>query len=96
MWRGLSVNPSLVWLGSCHAYVGADAEGLPLLAELDSVLLANLLVEYRDLGVDGLDLAVGAYNLADEEHAFIQPYDGGKAPLPGPRREVFLRLSARF
>lgn len=96
VWKGLSLNPSLIWMGTRHAYVAADEEGIPILGELDPVFLANLLVEYRGLGVEGLDLALGVHNIGDEEHEFIQPYDGGKPPLPGPRREISLRLTARF
>ena len=96
VWKGLSINPSLTWIGERYAYVGLDEEEESILGKTDAVVLANLFVNYRDLGVKGLDVGLGVYDLTDEEYAFIQPYGGGKPPLPGPSREYVVRIKAHF
>jgi hypothetical protein len=60
---------------------------LPAAAQL------NLFVRYRDLGLEGLELGVGVYDILDAAPPFPQPYDGGHAPLPNTGREVLGRLS---
>ncbi len=59
-------------------------------------ILASVSVFYRDLVLDGLDATIAVHNVLDTHYRYIQPYDGGHAPLPAPGREVFARLSYRF
>ena len=48
---------------------------------------------YEDIFLKGLSAGVGVYDLLDVRYSFIQPYNGGSAPLPGPSREVLLKFS---
>lgn len=61
--------------------------------DLPVQFLLNTLVEYRWKQVR---FGLGVHNLLDEPHWFIQPYQGGFAPLPGRGREYFLRVRWEF
>ena len=45
------------------------------------------------IGVPGLSAQLGVGNVLDANIQYVQPYDGGMAPMPGRGREYFLRLS---
>lgn len=82
--NALSINPSLAWLS--ERFVSeAPSEG--------PMLLLNLNLRYRNLGVRGLGLGVGAYNILNAQYNFIQAYSGGEPPLPGPGIEFLARLT---
>ena len=69
---------------------------MPVWKAFDGVVLANLYLLYRGAFTKDLDLGVGVYDLFDSEYEYIQPYDGGHAPLPAPSRELAVKLSYRF
>jgi outer membrane receptor protein involved in Fe transport len=91
--RHFTFDPSATWISSRYAATGADSGGNPTYASTGTQLLLNLFATARDLGLKGLDLGVGVYNLLDAQDDYIQPYDSGHAPLPGPSREWMARLS---
>jgi hypothetical protein len=43
--------------------------------------------------VPGLELGAGVYDIADQRYEYLQPYNGGHAPLPGPGRELVFRIA---
>ena len=43
--------------------------------------------------IKGLTVGLGVYDALNQKFKFIQPYDGGHAPLPGPSREIIFRLN---
>jgi outer membrane cobalamin receptor len=88
--RNLVVTPSLVFLSERYAYV--DAAIYPETTRIDPRFYLDLFAAWRDLGVKGLELGAGVRNLLDESREYVQPYDGGHAPLPGLTRELFVRL----
>ena len=61
-------------------------------AETDPLVLANLFVSYRDLGVKGLEAGIGIYNALGDKNYFFQPYDGGHAEMRGGDRQLLLRV----
>ncbi len=96
--RGLQLGGSAVYLSSRYGYVGpggVDADGNPVgaLAQRPETLTVNLWLGYENLGLNGLSLSGGVDNLFNAPVAYLQPYDGGHAPLPGGARSFFLRLS---
>jgi outer membrane cobalamin receptor len=91
--RGLSLNPSAVIYGSRYGYTRADDDGNPMIGRQAPTALVNLHLRYRDLLIPGLELGAGVYDLADQRFQFLQPYAGGHPPLPGPGREVVVRLA---
>ncbi|MBL8958099.1 MAG: TonB-dependent receptor plug domain-containing protein [Myxococcaceae bacterium] len=101
LWRigkGLQLGGSAVYLSSRYGYLrpgGVDADGNPVgaLGQHPETLTMNLWVGYENLGLNGLSLSAGVDNLFNAPVAYLQPYDGGHAPLPGGARAFYLRLS---
>ena len=46
-----------------------------------------------NIGDTGLSAQVGVGNVLDAPVVYVQPYNGGLAPMPGRGREYFLRLT---
>lgn len=90
--HNLSLNPSLIQIGERFGYATADEEGVPQLQRFSPILLVNLNLQYRNL-LPGLTLGLSTSNLLNEENLFIQAYNGGGAPTPGPGREFTVKAS---
>jgi hypothetical protein len=94
LWRDhLTLGVSGIFQSSRYGYISGDATGAPVLGAEPNTFLLNANLAYRDLGVKGLDLMVGVFNLLGEQYRVVQPYNGGHPPLPMGSREVFVRLS---
>jgi len=94
--RSVSFNTSATILGPRWGYLSGDGAGGSEVEQADPVLFLNAFVWYRGAGLDALDLGVGVFNLLDQDYAIIQPYAGGKAPMPSDEREILARLAYRF
>lgn len=93
-WRGLFVGGSFVLLTDRYALVPSDVlDGTGVVGRQGEGALLSLNAGYENLGLDGLTLQVGVGNVLGQNVTFVQPYDGGLAPLPGRGRELFVRLS---
>lgn len=88
----LRLAPSAIVMSKRYALVGDGAGGV-MLTERDPLALVNIYASYRDLGVKGLEVGAGVFNILDADYDFIQPYDGGHPPLPAPSREVVARIA---
>ncbi|HBA60664.1 MAG TPA: hypothetical protein DCZ92_07565 [Elusimicrobia bacterium] len=86
-----SVNPSAVYYAGRRGYYSAG-----LTRRFNDMLLANLNFSLRNLLSGRMDLGLGVYDIFNSGYSYIQPYDGGHSPLPGPSREVRARVSYRF
>jgi outer membrane receptor protein involved in Fe transport len=93
LWRTLSVNASAIALSERWGYLSSDDMGTPVLGKEGGRVLVNSYLLYRNLGMEGLDVGAGCFNMFDAYVPYLQPYNGGHAPLPGPSREVVGRLS---
>ncbi len=93
--KNLSINPSLSFIGERWGYHFDADSAAAVLKSFKPVILANLFVWYES-PVKGLQFGAGVYDLFDQRFHFIQPYNGGHAPLPGPSREILLRLRYVF
>jgi outer membrane receptor for ferrienterochelin and colicin len=91
-----SIAPTMVFSTERFGMAGRDAAGNPLVRRFEPSVLLNLYLSYRDLGIKGLDIGFGVYNVLGADVPFVQPYDGGHAPLPGPSREYLGRISYTF
>jgi outer membrane receptor for ferrienterochelin and colicin len=89
----LSVNPSLILTTSRYGYDRYDETDNPILRKYGPKVLSNLYFRYENLLTKGLELGVGFYNIFGVNHQFIQPYNGGHAPLPAQSREVIFKIS---
>jgi len=94
VYRELTVGPSAAFLTERYQRgVDTDGDGEGQLIKRKPVLLVNLFANYANLGVPGLEVGAGMFNILDADYDFIQPYNGGHPPLPGPSREVVARLA---
>ncbi len=98
--ENISINPSLSYFGERYGYIeGTLAEPSPGVYYIDNTLyhfdpsiIFNINFRTRDLFTRGLDIDLGIKNLFDNDHEFIQPFKGYKAPLPAPTSSLTLRL----
>jgi hypothetical protein len=93
--RNLSFNPTLVYGGKRYAFTTLDENGEPIATTLDSYLLANTFLNYRNL-IPGLTLGVGAYDIFNAKPSIAQAYNGGNgayAPIPGRSREYVVKVA---
>ncbi len=94
IYKGLSGNPSIIYLGKRYAYTRYNtATDNMVLSEQDPVILCNLYFNYKNLFIEGLNFGIGVYNILDNEYDFIEPYNGWHAPLPGHSRRLIARVS---
>lgn len=94
--KHFSVNPSVSFRGERYGYTSIDTLGDGVIEKFSPMVLANLFLRYEDLFINGLDLGVGCFDIFDQRIKYIQPYNSGHAPLPGPSREIVVRLSYAF
>jgi outer membrane receptor for ferrienterochelin and colicin len=93
LYKGLSFDPSAVIYGQRFGYTWADATGTPMIGREGPTAIVNANVLYRNLFVRGLELAAGVNNVADQRSDYLQPYNGGHPPLPGPGRDIMVRIA---
>ena len=97
IYKGLSINPSIVALGERYAYTSYDAnEDDVVLTKIDPITLLNIFINYRNLFTDGLNIGLGTYNLLNAEYNYIQPYNGWHAPYPSKGLEFVVKASYKF
>jgi outer membrane receptor for ferrienterochelin and colicin len=89
--KDLSVNLTGSYYDKRWACTGVDTLGNTIQEQLDPTILVNLFIKYNT-PVKGLSISAGVYDALNHNINFIQPYDGGHPPLPGPTREIIFRL----
>lgn len=90
---GFSLNGSAVVLGSRYAIVGAP--DVPALTRLPWAAVLGVNAGWdcpQDWVLRGLSISLGVNNLLNANVPYVQPYDGGGAPLPGRERDFFVRV----
>lgn len=87
---GLSLNPSAVYVSRRYGYGG----GGPRVYGERAV--ANLNLQLKDRPLERLTLNLGVRDIFNSNYAYIQPYDGGHAPLPSASRELFIKAAYEF
>jgi outer membrane receptor for ferrienterochelin and colicin len=88
--KKLSVSPTISFYGKRYGYTSIDTSYTSVVEELPATTLINLFVKFTP--VKGIVIGVGVYDLLNQKFAFIQPYNGYHAPLPGPTREFIFRV----
>ena len=89
--KSLSFNSTSTLYGQRYAIVAIDSSDNSVIKRLDPTLLLNFFVRY-ETPIKGLSVGLGVYDALNQKFKFIQPYNGGHAPLPGPSREIIFRL----
>jgi outer membrane receptor protein involved in Fe transport len=75
-----------------YGYYAYDANSNPLIRDFGSEVQLNAYLCYKDLLIPGVFAGLGIFNLTNAKTALIQQFNNGHAPLPGPSREVFLKV----
>jgi outer membrane cobalamin receptor len=94
--RSLSLNLSGILLSDRYGYFPTTGQTEGTIGKEGVVVLANVSAMYRNVGIEGLNLSAGVFNLADARYLTFQPYQGSSAPLPAQSREFFVRLAYRY
>jgi outer membrane receptor protein involved in Fe transport len=89
----LSLAPTLLFTSASFGVSHDPLTDQARAERLGPRLVVNLYLNCHDLLTPGLDLGLGVYNLLNADVPYLQPYDGGHAPLPGPSREFLARLT---
>jgi outer membrane receptor for ferrienterochelin and colicin len=92
----LSINPSVSFFGKRYGYAYDSSVAGLALKEFDEAAIVNLNFRVKNVLRDGLDMNVGVANIFDKEYDYIQPYNGGSAPLPAQTRAVYISASYKF
>jgi outer membrane cobalamin receptor len=86
---------SAFYLSKRYVYAATDVAGNGILSELPQQVLANVFVGANDL-LKNCTVGIGVANLTDETILYPQAYNSLHAPLPGPGREVYVRLTYKI
>lgn len=111
-WEGIGVTPSVVVLGNCFTKGPPDATGAQTAVEVPAQAMANLFVYREDVGIRGLRVGLGIYNIFGANYRFVHAaattpadasaaaakdaYLSDHAPMPGLDREILLQASYLF
>jgi outer membrane cobalamin receptor len=90
-----SLNPSLLFRSESYGYTpNPDSllTGRPQVSRFKPQLFVNLFLNCNRFFIRGLNVGLGVYDLFNQQTYFIEPYNGPHAPLPGPSRELVIRL----
>jgi hypothetical protein len=82
-------NPSAIHTGKRFGYQDNGAT----LSAFPAATLLNIHLDYR---LGDWNLGLGLMNATDRKVPFLQPYNAYASPLPGARREAFLRIGYRM
>lgn len=92
--RKLNANPSLIYMNNRYAHY--DSEGTYGTGRLPDNVMFNLFFTYNNFLIKNLGLGAGVYNIFSNETLYPQPYVSTHNPLPGPSREVVVRLDYKI
>jgi outer membrane receptor for ferrienterochelin and colicin len=84
--KGFFINVSSIFYSERFGYDSKD-----ILFKLKPTLLLGSFIGFRNL-FKALDVGLGVNDLLNENYEFIQAYRSGNDPLPGPGRELSLKI----
>ncbi|MBI3501467.1 MAG: TonB-dependent receptor plug domain-containing protein [Bacteroidetes bacterium] len=90
--KHFGISTTLSYIGARYGYSTIDSAENSVLEKFPSILLANFFINVGNFGVKGLTVGAGCYDILDSKYKFIQPYNGYHAPLPGPSREILVKI----
>lgn len=91
--RGWRCGPSLIYLGRRYGYDWAPERAVSDYRLFKPDLLVNASVNYTH---DRWTGSLTVFDLLNRRPGFIQPYQGQQNPLPGPTREIVLKVQYGF
>lgn len=100
--HGVGVSPTAVILGSRYTRGAPSAAGAETAASIPAQVLANLFVFSDRVGIPGLTVGLGIYNMFGANYRYVHistsaaTFAEDQAPFPGLDREVMLRVGYQF
>jgi hypothetical protein len=96
--EGFGISPTAIFLGPTFTRGPDDDVGNLSAREVPAQLLANLFIYHDNVGVKGLTVGLGVYNIFGADFHYVHAstatlYVNDHAPLPGLDREVMLRIT---
>lgn len=92
----LKINPTAVVRSKRFSYRSIDEEEVEVLSEEPVSFLANIFIKYEDLFIQNFNAGIGVYDIFGQNDDFIQPYNSWHSPLPGPSREILVKLKYKL
>lgn len=86
------LGASVSYFGERYGYV--NTSGVP--QKFDPFALVNLNFTVNRFLIDGMQLGLHVTNIFNTNYYFIQPYNGGHAPLPGLDRSIGFNVKYQF
>jgi outer membrane receptor for ferrienterochelin and colicin len=92
--RHLSVFGSLSWKSKSYSVISTDTLTQKNISEeIAPRLYENIYLNFSDVLVQGFSIGAGCQNISATKDSYIQPYDSYHSPLPGPGREIYMKIS---
>ncbi|TAE23263.1 MAG: hypothetical protein EAZ92_14750 [Candidatus Kapaibacterium sp.] len=86
--------PSATFLSERFGYNGLDASGNATYRRFAPTMLLNAFLQWSNfLRIKRLEIGIGVHDILGTNYMFLQPYNAGNQPLPGPTREFVLRVT---
>ena len=89
--KSINLNPSINWFSGRYSYM-ETADGVMNANYHHSELSTNLSLNFENVFCKGLFFQASCFNLTNERALFIQPYNGGHAPIQGPGRQFQIKI----
>jgi outer membrane receptor protein involved in Fe transport len=98
LWDQVGISPTAIIMGERFTRGVPDATGAETAVALPATVLANLFVYRDNVGVRGLTLGVGFYNIFNADFKYVHAsaattIGADHAPMPALDREVLVRLA---
>jgi outer membrane receptor for ferrienterochelin and colicin len=89
-----SLSGSLSWNCERYDFISLDTiTNQNITQKYNPQLFAGIYFNFPNILMKGFSAGFGCNNLLDEREIYIQPYNSNHAPLPGPSREIRVRIS---
>ncbi len=91
--KNLQVGTSLSFTEKEYGYSHVDEDGIPQISAFDPKYLWNMAITYDNIFLKGISATLSIHDILNQQPVFVQPYNGGLYPYPGPSREIMLKIS---
>jgi outer membrane receptor protein involved in Fe transport len=96
--RKWNLSPSCTYLGPRHGYGNGTIPGPTVAKTYPATTLLNCNLRWQADGDASTrwNASLGVFDLLNERPSYLQAYNGGHPGLPGPSREIVLRVGYGF
>jgi outer membrane receptor for ferrienterochelin and colicin len=91
--NNLQVGTSLCFTEKEYGYSHIDEDEIPQISAFDPNYLWSMAITYDNIIMKGISATLAIHDILNQKPAFVQPYNGGLYPYPGPSREIMFKIS---